>query len=257
MKIKQLMIIMAMLLARGIAFSQLNESDTSRFQFRLGGTGAWQEGNVSIFAIRSSMELVSNSKKSFVFKSQFNNLYQEFGHKKADHDLYIRNFLYYRPSSSLYPFVMFFAQSNFRRKIDYRWFAGAGTTYQAYQKQNSNIKVSLAMVREDTRFETTTFNQDFYNGSNHISVWRCTLYLSGIQYHYGRKIKIFYNGYWQASLERSDNHRVQLDFGTEIAVWNGIHLRVEYIYNYEQVVVQRVKEIDRILTFGINYQLKK
>ena len=223
----------------GIAFSQLNESDTSRFQFRLSSTGAWQEGNVSIFAIRSSIEIVSNGKKSFVFKSQFNNLYQEFGHKKADHDLYSRSFLYYRPSTTLYPFTMLFAQSNFRRKIDYRWFAGVGATYQAYQKSITNIKVSFALVREDTRFKVSNFNQDYYNGSNHIS------------------LRFFYGGYWQPPLDRPDNHRVQMDTGTEVKVWNGIHLRLEYVYNYEQVVAQGVKETDRIFTFGINYQFKK
>jgi Protein of unknown function, DUF481 len=251
------MIIMAMLLTRGIAFSQLNESDTTRFQFRIGTSGAWQEGNVTIFTIRSRMELVSNGKKSLVFKSQSNNLYQEFGYKKADHDLYSRNFLYYRPSSVIYPFVMAFAQSNFRRQIDYRWFVGVGATYQVVQKSNTNVKISLAIVNEDTKFKNDIFNQSLYNGNSHIPVWRSTAYFSGLHYLLAKKMKVFYNSYWQAAFDQVANNRIQMDLGTEIAVWNGLYLQIEYIHNYEQVVAQKVKEIDKILTFGINYQIKK
>lgn len=251
------MIFMAMLLTRGIAFSQLNESDTARYQFRIGTTGAWQEGNVTLFTIRNRMELVSNGKKSLVLKSQSNNLYQEFGYKKADHDLYSRNFLYYHPSNTCYPFIMIFCQSNFRRRIAYRWFAGVGGTYQIYQKSNSNIKISFAIVEEDTKFKTNNFNENHYDGNNHISVWRSTAYFSGLHYLFGRKMKVFYNGNWQPALDKVANHRIQMDCGAEIAVWNGLLIQFEYLYNYEQVVAQKVKEVDKILTFGISYQLKK
>lgn len=152
---------------------------------------------------------------------------------------------------------MMFAQSNFRRQITYRWFVGMGATYQAIKKPKTNLKISLAMVNEDTKFKNDIFNQSYYNGSTHISVWRSTSYLSGIHHILDKKMKIFYNGYWQIALDRVANHRMQLDIGTEISIWQGLYIQLEYIHNYEQVVAQKVKEIDRILTFGINYQIKK
>jgi hypothetical protein len=48
------------------AFAQLNESDTARFQFRAGVTGAWQKGNVDLLVLRGRLELVTNSHRVVV-----------------------------------------------------------------------------------------------------------------------------------------------------------------------------------------------
>lgn len=257
MKSSTIPVLLATLLYNSIAFSQLNESDTTGFQFRAGSSGTWQSGNVDLLVIRSRLELVSNGKKNLVFKSQFNNLHQEFGHKKADNDLYSRNFLYFQPRSPYYPFIMTFIQSNFRRNIDIRWFAGTGGTFQALRKPNSNLKISASLVREVTRFNDDAYNQRYYDGNKNISVWRGTIYLAGLHRLLGNKMKIFYNGNWQPAFDEVPNNRVQLDIGMEISVWQGLNLQFEYLYNYEQVVARRIKEVDRILTFGINYQIRK
>jgi len=246
-----------MLLFRGITFSQLNESDTTRFQFRVGSSGIWQKGNVEILVIRSRFELVSNGKKNLVFKSQTNHLYQEFGNKKADNDVYVRSFLYFKPKSQYYPFVMTFIQSNFRRNIAYRWFVGAGGTFQALRKTHTNLKISASLVKEDTRFRKDIFNQSHYDGNKNISVWRGTIYFASIHKLLENKMKIYYNGNWQPAFDKVPNNRAQLDMGLEISVWKGLNLQFEYLVNYEQVVAEKVKEVDRILTFGINYQIKK
>lgn len=257
MKGSIILVLLSSLLCSSIAFSQLNESDTTRFQFRAGSSGTWQKGNVELLVIRSRLELVSNGKKDLVFKSQTNNLYQEFGNKKADNDLFSRNFIYFKPQTTYYPFVMTFIQSNFRRNIDYRWFAGAGGTFQVFRKTHSNLKISASLVREDTRFRKNIYNQSYYDGNKNISVWRGTIYLAGIYRLLENKMKIYYNGNWQPAFDKVPNNRVQLDMGVEISIWKGLNFQFEYVYNYEQVVALQIKEVDRILTFGINYQIRK
>lgn len=248
---------MALLLSGSNAFAQLNESDTSIFQTRLGTSGSLQKGNVELLVIRSRVELVSNGKKNFVFKSQSNSLFQRFGVKKADNDLNSRNFLYFKPRSKFYSFAMVFIQTNFRRKIDYRWFAGLGGTFQAVDKPLHNLKFSASIVKEQTRYSTGFFNESYYNGNELIAPWRGILYCSGVHRIIKSKVKLFYNANWQPAFDKVPNNRVQLDIGAEMPVWKGLNFQVEYILNYEQVVASNIKQLDRILSFGVNYQLRK
>lgn len=249
--------VIALLLLGSNAFAQLNESDTSKFQLRLGTSGSWQKGNVEILVLKSRLELVSNGKKNFVFKSQSNNLYQRFGVKKADNDLNSRNFLYFKPTSKIYPFAMVFVQTNYRRKIDYRWFAGIGGTFQVIDKPLHNLKFSASLVKEQTRYSSSFFNESYYNGNEKIAPWRGTLYVAGTHKIIKEKIKLFYNANWQPALDNVPNHRVQMDIGAEMPIWKGLNFQIEYLLNYEQVVASNIRQIDRIFSFGINYQIKK
>jgi len=248
---------MAMLLCRGVAIAQLNESDTAKFHLRLSGTGSWQKGNVDLLVVRGKLELVTNGKNKLVFKSQNNSLYQHFGSFKADNDINSRNYLYYQPQKNIYPFAMSFAQTNYRRKVDYRVFGGLGVTYQMLRNSNNIVKLSASIVNERTRFLTNQFNETSYNGNNNITLWRVTMYVSGLHKLLQNKVRLFYNAYWQPAFEPVPNNRVQIDAGIELPVWKGLSVNAQYIYIYEQVVAQKVKQTDRILTFGVSYQMKK
>ncbi len=92
--------------------AQLNESDTSRFQVRVGATGVWQQGNVDLVVLRGRLELVTNSNKRLVVKSQNNSLYQAFSGFKADNDINSRNYFYYNPQQRVYAFAMLYVQIN-------------------------------------------------------------------------------------------------------------------------------------------------
>jgi Protein of unknown function, DUF481 len=257
MKSKTLLFVMATLLFRGVAFAQLNESDTLKFQMRASVSGSWQKGNVELLIVRSKFDFVANGNKDIVFKSQNNSLYQQFGNFKADNDINSRNYLYFKPKQKIYPFAMFFVQTNFRRKIDYRFFGGIGVTYQAIRTTNSTIKFSASVVNEKTQFLTNRFNQVYYNSNNEITLWRGTAYVSGIHKIAENKFRILYNAYWQPAFSVVPNNRVQVDAGIEMTIWKGLSLNAQYIFNYEQVVVEKINQIDRILTFGLNYQIKK
>ncbi len=236
---------------------QLNESDTARFQLRAGLTGAMQKGNVELVVIRSRLEMVTNTEKAFVFKSQNNSLYQEFSGFKADNDINSRNYGYYRPFRKFYPFSMLYFQTNYRREIDCRWFGGLGYTWQVLQKPRSTIKLSGSLVYESTRFRSDQFNESTYNGTDQISLARATLYLAGWHKIADSKLRLYYSAYWQPGLDSTPNHRFQLDLGLDIPLWKGLNAALQYSFFKEQVVTSSVLQEDRILTFGLSYQLKK
>ena len=240
-----------------IAKAQLNESDTASFQIRAGLTGASQKGNVSLLIIRGRLELVSNSKSPWVFKSQNNSLYQKFSGYKADNDINSRNYLYFRPFRKYYPFAMVYLQTNYRREIKSRAFGGAGYTWQLVQQAKTNMKLSGSMVFENTSFRNTQFNESFYNGKSTIAIWRMTVYLAGWHRLLNQKLKLFYAAYWQPGMAHLPNNRVSVDLGFDLPVWKGLSANAQYNYTYEQVVTSSVLQRDRMFTFGMSYQLKK
>ena len=239
------------------SLAQLNESDTAKFQLRGGLNGAFQRGNVDLLVIRGRLEIVTNSQKALVFKSQNNSLYQEFSGFKADNDVNSRNYLYYKPFRKFYPFSMLYIQTNYRREIDSRWFGGLGYTWQVVQKPKTTLKISGSLVYESTQFRSDQFNETDYNGSDQISLSRATLYLAGWHKLAESKLSLFYSGYWQPGLDGTPNNRFQLDLGMDFPLWKGLNVTAQYSFSREQVVTTTVLQEDRILTFGLSYQLKK
>ncbi len=163
------------LVAAANSFAQLNESDTALFQLRSSLTGNYQKGNVEVMTIRSKIEFSAHTFKDVVLKSQNSTLYQSFYNRKADNDLFSRNFWYYQPYKWVYPFAIAFISTNYRRQVNIRYFTGAGATVQVLQTPLHVFKVSANAVYENTRFSGNAYNYSKYNGSNNIRLWRAAV----------------------------------------------------------------------------------
>lgn len=237
-------------------FAQLNESDTVRLQIRSGVNGILQTGNVELGVLRTRLELVARISPAIVLKSQNNSLYQEFAKRKADNDINSRNYLYYKPENIIYPFALTYFQTNFRLKIDSRFFTGMGVTYQIIRSKKHFLKSSTAIVYEETRFSKNIFNKSYYTGNHIIKIWRPTFYVMGQHKLDDEKIKVNHNIYWQPGIDRVSNQRIHTEIGLDFMVWKNLSLSAQYIRVFEEVIVENIKQNDGILTFGINYQLK-
>lgn len=257
LKDKRLLICLFLYSLTFLAKAQLNESDTASFQLRTGVTGALQKGNVDLLIVRGRLDVVSNTNKALVFKSQNNSLYQEFSGFKVDNDINSRNYLYFKPFRTCYPFAMVFIQTNFRREIKHRIFGGAGYTWQIIQHSKNNLKLSGSLIYENTSFRDDQFNEGFYNGRSSIPIWRGTVYLAGWHRLFEQKVRLYYTAYWQPGIEDVPNNRASLEMGIDLPVWKGLAAALQYTYTYEQVVTSKVRQVDRILTFGLSYQIKK
>ncbi|MBL7746929.1 MAG: DUF481 domain-containing protein, partial [Chitinophagaceae bacterium] len=238
------------------SIAQLNESDTVQFQLRATLTGNYQQGNVNILTVRSRLDLTYAPVRNIVFKSQNSSLYQSFSSIRADNDIFSRNYFYYQPQKRLYPFGIFYLSANYRRKINARLFGGAGATFQLLNKPSHILKVSASAVYETSRFKGTVYNLSEYDGSNFIKLWRGTLYMAGWNYLFDKKLRLYYDAYWQPAFNNCRNYRAQADLGIELPVWKGLVITALYSYTHEKVVVAPVKQDDKILTFGIGYTIK-
>ena len=254
--LKQLLVFVIPLLSLGKSFAQLNESDTTKFQLRASVTGNYQQGNVEVLNIKSKIDFTFSPQKSWVIKSQNSSLYQAFYSVEADNDIFSRNYIYYKPQHKVYPFAIAYISTNYRRKIDNRYFAGAGVTYQLISTNKNVLKLSVSTVYETTSFKSNTYNYNGYNGDDKISVWRGTIYVGGWNYLLEKHIRLYYDAYWQPAFNNSNNYRTQVDAGVDFQIWKGLSFNALYAFTHENVVIQKVKQEDKILTFGIAYNLK-
>lgn len=211
-----------------------------------------KKGNVDVQILRSRLELVAAFGNDFRFKSQNNSLYQNFSGFKADEDYNSQNYLYFRPERKIYPFMMVYAQTNFRRKIDRRWFAGTGLTWQLIQHESVWLKTSASMVYEETRFNTLFYNEPYYNGIDNIRLWRPTLYLAGGTKLVQKTLGLNFQGFWQPGIAEVSNQRFSFDASVAYQLRKNISLNLHYLHTREQVVALSNVQNDHLLSAGLS-----
>ncbi len=244
--------------------AQLNESDTLKAQIKTNLHGIQQNGNVNLAIIRSRLEFVVKFSEFIVFKSQNNSLYQEFNNRKSDQEINSRNYLYFKPKQRIYPFAIAYVQTNYRLKIKGRYFTGAGITYQVIKKQHHTVKCSGSLVYEQTQYTSNIFNEDYYTGNYRISIWRPTLYVSGVHSLIKDYITLHYSAFWQPGISKNlilpllvFVDWIQAEAGLDFYLLKGFSLTTQVLYFYEQVVPINIQLADIIYTFGLSYQFKK
>jgi hypothetical protein len=229
---------------------QINESDSLKVKADLSLTGFWQGGNVETLILRAKSGVTYKPLEKWVVKTQNSYVYQEFGKEKADADFLSLNFLYFNPERKIYPQLLGFFSTNFRREINARSLLGGGVTVQLYKKEKNWLKFSLTSEYEQTNFKNTDFNLDEYDGKDEIDTWRGTVWVSGKYYLFKDKVILTHESYFQPSLEESNNYRWQADFGMEFPIWKFLNFKINYLRTYESIVIEGQKREDQFLTFG-------
>jgi hypothetical protein len=230
--------------------AQINESDTLDFKADLALTGFWQGGNVQTLIFRANSGLSFKFGKKWVFKTKNSYVYQEFGKDKADEDILSLNFLYFNPDRKVYPLVLAFVSTNFRREIDARYLFGAGVTYQIMSNKKHWLKVSVSSEYEQTDFTKASFNRVEYNGTRSINTFRGTIWTNGRYELFGKKLILNHEIYYQPSLEQRNNFRWQANLGLELPIWKFLNFKINYLHTFESVVIENQKQEDGMMTFG-------
>lgn len=230
--------------------AQINESDTLNLRANLSLTGFWQGGNVETLIFRAKSEVSFKPSKKMVFKTMNSYVYQAFGKVKADEDILSLNFLYFNPKRKLYPLVLGFVSTNFRREINLRSLLGVGITYQVLENKEYWLKFSISSEYEQTKFDKTRFNISEYNGNQSINTFRSTFWVNGKYNLFKKKVIINHEIYFQPSLEQRDNFRWQADVGLELPVWKFLNFKINYRHTFESIVIESQKQEDGMMSFG-------
>jgi hypothetical protein len=230
--------------------AQMNESDTLNFKAKLSLTGFWQGGNVETLIFRAKSDVSFKPAKKMVFKTINSYVYQAFGKVKADEDILSLNFLYFNADRKIYPLLLGFVSTNFRREIDLRSLMGIGVVYQILKTKEYSIKFSISSEYEQTKFAKTKFNISEYNGNQSINTFRSTFWVNGNYNLFEKKVIINHEIFFQPSLEQSNNFRWQADLGLEFPVWKYLNFKINYLHTFESIVIESQKQEDGMLSFG-------
>jgi hypothetical protein len=239
------------------AMAQINESDTMKLQLQISLTGNYQKGNVELLTLLGRGEFLIRPFPNWAFKTQISSLYTKFSNSQIDNNIFSRNVFYYKPERRLYGYISAFVSANYRRKIKFRYVITSGPAWKPIQSKVIVVKLSAALVYESTLFTDTVFNQPSYNGKERINLWRSHYYVGGWVYALNNQLRLNYEFYWQPAFNNSKNYRIQAEVGLTYPIWKGLAFNTVYIFSHENVVVENIKKDDRILTFGLSYQIIK
>ena len=230
--------------------AQINESDSIALKANLSLTGFWQGGNVQTLIFRAKSDVTFKLDKKLVFKTKNSFVYQEFGKEKADADILSLNFLYFNPERKIYPLILGFVSTNYRREIDLRSLLGVGLTYEIYTKDKNWLKFSVSSEYEQTNFGRAEFNLAEYNGSRSINTFRSTIWVNGNYHLLKNKVILKHELYFQPSLEQSNNYRWQADLALEFPLWKYVNFKINYLKTFESIVIESQQESDSMVSFG-------
>ena len=234
-----------------LILAQINESDSLKLKAKLALTGFWQTGNVETVIFRAKSDFSFKPWAKAVYKNQNSYVYQEFGKEKADEDILSLNFLYFNPDRKIYPLVLGFISTNFRREIDLRYLFGGGVSFNLYSKEKDWLKFSLTTEYERTNFSESNFNRSEFDGESSINTIRGTLWVNGKYTIFKEKLILTHESFFQPSLEQSKNFRWQADLGLELPVWDFLNFKINYLHTFESLVIETQEQADQFLTFGL------
>ena len=232
------------------ANSQLNNNDTLNWQIKLSASGSLLDGNVSRFLLVNRLE-VAYAQPSWGMSTRNDYQYGTTRHIKTENDFVSYNFLYATPLKKLYPYVMGLVETNFRRKIRFRYQIGPGVSYNLSAKGNNLIRVAVNSTYEHTRFGGTKFENVPDSLSNIINVWRVTGRLFVRQHVFENKLRLICEFWWQQSVSDNRNYRFYNEEILELPLNKNFSFRTGLRYTYETVRLKGLKPYDLFWTFGL------
>ncbi|GAB4040881.1 DUF481 domain-containing protein [Spirosoma jeollabukense] len=230
------------------AFGQLNEADTTRWQYRVTTTGIILGGNVNDFISSSRAELAHNGHNWGLF-SGTSYTYKNRDHEITTNDVTSRNILSYGQRGRVYPFVIVSLAKSLRRGIDFQYQVGPGVAYRLLGNQNSYMRLGSAVIYESSKYEGDHF-ENYAQTSDVINKWRLQAFVAGTQTLPGERMRLVYEVNWQPAFQ-GPNNRVYALAGAEFPISRKVALRGNLEYIHENVVLVEKSKYDFIVSFGL------
>jgi hypothetical protein len=232
------------------ARAQLNRNDTIPWQVKLTASGSMLDGNVSRLLLMNRLE-VAYADPLWGMSSRDDYQYGTTKHVKTEDDFVSCNFIYLRPQKKVYPFLMGIVETNYRRKIGFRYQLGPGVSYTISSRKNSLVRVSLTGTYEHTRFGGTRFENLSDTLLNTIDVGRLTVRLYGMQRLFDDKLRFTCEFWLQQSVSDRCNYRIYNEEIFEVPFNKNLSFRTALRYSYENIRIQGLKPNDLFWTFGL------
>lgn len=233
------------------AHAQLNESDSVSWQVKASLTGTVLDGNIARTLLLNRIELI-NANPTWGLSTRNDYQYGRTFKQLSENDIISYNFVYYRPLSGVYPYIMGLVETNLRRKIDFRYQVGPGASWNIIQNRSHVVKLSITATFESTSFNGSAFDESIYDGANTIETWRATGRIFA-RHQLANKVRVGYEFWWQQSLEEEINYRYHAEAALEIPFTKTLAFRSSVRYSFENIVLAGLKPFDLLWTYGLSY----
>ena len=231
--------------------AQLAEQDTARWSGQLNQSFFLSQGNIDrlLYKADGQVRLAGNQ---LGFSQDASYLYGTFGPFQTENDLLVRSFGYWQPRKRVYPYVMVWAETVFRRRIDFRYVAGPGITWVALRKPGHVLKASATAGYEYADYLNDRL-RNLENPTEVVTVYRAIFRLFG-QHQLPGKLRLSYEGWYQMGLDLPNHYRMFGQVGLQLPVTRTLSFRTDLSYQYEHVVVRGFDQEDNYLTVGMSWK---
>lgn len=236
--------------------AQLLKQDTARWSYTIASTFSFSKGNVDRLLFRSLAQ-VKHIHPKWGFASNNRHIYGTFGTVQTENDLISRNFIYLFPKRKIYPYVMTWLESNYRRQLNFRYQVGPGVTFSVLQLEKHLLKLSVTGTYERSEYRVATFTELGNTGSVFVSVWRATGRIYGVHSFFKDHLRLNYEFWWQQSLTDVSNYRYHAILNVDVPIYRGLAVEATFDQYYERVVPVGSRQGDTYFTIGITYKGEK
>lgn len=255
---RTLFLAMASLFVLSDAIAQLQEGDTSKWQFNSSFAWRLNTGNVERLIVTPEANLSHvQAQKRWGFSARQRYTYGTFGPVKTENDWLSRNFVYLTPERTVYPYVMLWFQTHARQQLDFRYQAGVGFTVLPLKKGRQVIKVSLTATYEQNWYARPGLTAISDAGASAYSVVRATGRVFGSHTFPQNIVSVYYEFFFQQAVDNIDNWRIFTEGGISTVIARGFSMRTYVNYEHQSVHLAAVKPNDLILNVGLNYRVMK
>lgn len=261
LKLKSLLNLILILLTFALnkSFSNHLEGETKSFALLANLNGSFIKGNFDRDLVVSNLDFtVSDSSLNYLgFRSANNYQLGYLFNRNTENDLLSRNFVYIFQNKDLYPYLMYWAETNLRKKINQRHQIGLGLSYKLIDdnsnSKNNKLKISFTFTKEFVNFDNNNFNFKGYTNSE-LNFSRFTIRAIG---HFDLTQTMFldFEAWQQQDISNIDNYRTYFDLSMNFKIYDNVSFRVSSNYNKESMYVKGLKPYDFITLFGLGYKL--
>lgn len=227
---------------------------TPEWQAKVSGTGYVNTGNIERVLLRGDAAF-SYHNPLWAYSTTNSYIWGTYAGKQAENDWSSRNFGYLWPESVVYPFVMHWLETAYRRRIDIRNQVGAGATWAIYSAPTTILKLSLMLSGEATDYAAPSYLADGSLQSTDRPHPRATprLYL---RQSLGMENTFLAAELWyQQSLRQQIDYRWHGEVGIEYGIGKSLSLKTMLVYHYESATPTGVQRQDIAWTFGVSGKL--
>ncbi len=241
----------------------LTNKDSVHYEMHLSSTLILSAGNLKRVVTQNRLTgNVGNKLVQFVTENSYR--YSKNFNRVVENDMLTRNYVRFLPNHNMYSLIIGSYENNFRRSIKYRWQLGGGGAYSFYKKKKDFLRTSLAIVYEQAKYKTDTFNIAGFNGNPVIKETRLVLRFGGIHNILDNHVTLRHDTWFMEGLQNSKNYRWHSIVGLQIPIYNGLAFKTDYEYTYESITVSNKNPFgyasntyDWVLSFGLSYDIRR